>query len=266
MIYRKLGNSGLSVSCIGLGTWVTFANQIDDKTAEDILTAAYENGVNFFDTAEIYAHGKAEILLGDILRRKKWRRSSYVICTKLFWGGRAVNECGLSRKHIIEGLDGSLKRLKLDYVDIVMANKHDPDTPIEEVVRAFNFVIDQGKALYWGVSRWSGVQVMEACMVAKQLGLIGPIVDQCEYNMFAREAVETEGQDLRDRTGLTMVGWSPLGGGMYTGKYAEKIPQNSRSLLEGYQWLKEFVTSDKGRRQQAKLKELEIVSDRLVKF
>ena len=263
MIYRKLGNSGLSVSCIGLGTWVTFANQIDDKLAEDLVTVAYENGINFFDTAEIYAHGKAEILLGNILHRKKWRRSTYVVCTKLFWGGRAVNECGLSRKHIIEGLNGSLQRLKLDYVDIVMANKFDPDVPIEEVVRAFNFVINQGKALYWAVSRWSNMQIMEACLVAKQLGLIAPIVDQCEYNMFSREAVETDREILHTRTGITTIGWSPLGGGMYTGKYVDKLPQLSRCHLEGYQWLKEFVTSDQGRRQQAKLKELEIISDRI---
>lgn len=188
MQYRNLGKSGLRVSCVGLGTWVTFGAQVSDEMAEEILTLAYESGINFFDTAEVYAAGKihfvdqiamrAEIVLGKILSKKTWRRSSYIVSSKIYWGGKAETEKGLSRKHIIEGLKGSLERLQLEYVDIVFANKPDPHTPMEETVRAFTFVINQGWAMYWGTSRWTPTDIMEAYSVARQFNLIPPIAEQ----------------------------------------------------------------------------------------
>jgi len=263
MLYRKLGSTGLNVSCIGLGTWVTFGNQIEDDLAEEILTIAYENGINFFDTAEVYAGGKCEIVLGNILKKKKWRRSTYVISTKIFWGGRSITECGLSRKHILEGLSGSLQRLQLDYVDVVFAHKSDPDTPMEEIVRAFTFLINQGKAMYWGTSRWSTMEIMEACSIARQLNLIAPVVQQTEYNLLNRTSVEVDISALHSKTRIRAIGTSPLSGGILTGKYTNGIPNFSRAMLKGYSWIKDALQSDEGRRNQAKLKELEILSDKL---
>ncbi|XP_040309251.1 voltage-gated potassium channel subunit beta-3 isoform X3 [Herpailurus yagouaroundi] len=189
MKYRNLGKSGLRVSCLGLGTWVTFGSQISDETAEDVLTVAYEHGVNLFDTAEVYAAGKAERTLGNILKSKGWRRSSYVVTTKIFWGGQAETERGLSRKHIVEGLQGSLERLQLGYVDIVFANRSDPNSPMEEIVRAMTYVIDQGLALYWGTSRWGAAEIMEAYSMARQFNLIPPVCEQAEHRLFQREKV-----------------------------------------------------------------------------
>lgn len=265
MLYRKLGNSGLNVSCIGIGTWVTFGNQINDELAEELLTVAYENGVNYFDTAEVYAGGKAEIVLGNILKKKKWRRSTYVVSTKIFWGGRSPTESGLSRKHIIEGLNGSLQRLQLDYVDVVFANKSDPSTPMEEIVRSFTHLINQGKAMYWATANWTCMEIVEACTVAKQLNLIAPIVNQTQYNVFNRSTIESADVSLTaKKTGITSLAWSPLGGGMYTGKYGGgELSSFSRAHLKGYGWMKEELLSDEGRRHQAKLKELEIISDKV---
>ncbi|XP_013792029.1 voltage-gated potassium channel subunit beta-3-like, partial [Limulus polyphemus] len=171
-------------------TWVTFGSQISEEVAEDILTIAYESGINVFDTADIYASGRAELLLGKILKKKGWRRSSYVITTKLFWGGKPDTERGLSRKQIIEGLKASLERLQLGYVDILFINKADPMCPMEEVVRACTYCINQGLAMYWGTSRWTPIEIMEAYTVARQFNLIPPIVEQTEYHMFQREKVE----------------------------------------------------------------------------
>lgn len=263
MIYRSLGKTGLKVSCLGLGTWATFGNQISDEVAEELVTIAYENGVNLFDCAEVYAGGKAEIVLGAILKKKKWRRSSYIVTTKLFWGGLAETERGLSRKHIIEGLKGSLKRLQLSYVDIVFANKYDPNTSMEEVVRAFNYVINQGLAFYWGTSRWNPSEIMEAYSISRQFNLIPPTVEQAEYNFFQRENVEVQIPLLCKKIPISSLSWSPLASGVITGKYADCIPALSRAELTGFSWLKEHVLSEDGRRQQAKLKEIQIVSDRL---
>jgi len=263
MFYRNLGNSGLKVSCIGLGTWATFGNQIGDDLAEEIVTIAYENGVNLFDTAEVYAGGKAEIVLGNILKKKKWRRTSFVVCTKLFWGGRAETEKGLSRKHIVEGLYASLQRLQLEYVDVVFANSSDQSTPMEEIVRAFTFLINQGKALYWGTSRWSPTEIMEAYAVARQFNLIPPIVEQTEYNFFERDVVENDFPVLNQKLGYGCLTWSPLACGILTGKYMQGIPSYSRAELKGFAWLKEKLQSEQGRREQAKLKEIEIIADRL---
>ncbi|XP_075762572.1 voltage-gated potassium channel subunit beta-2 isoform X3 [Pelodiscus sinensis] len=248
MRYRNLGKSGLRVSCLGLGTWVTFGGQITDEMAEQLMTLAYDNGINLFDTAEVYAAGK---------------RSSLVITTKIFWGGKAETERGLSRKHIIEGLKASLERLQLEYVDVVFANRPDPNTPMEETVRAMTHVINQGMAMYWGTSRWSSMEIMEAYSVARQFNLIPPICEQAEYHMFQREKVEVQLPELFHKIGVGAMTWSPLACGIVSGKYDGGIPPYSRASLKGYQWLKDKILSEEGRRQQAKLKELQAIAERL---
>uniref|UniRef100_A0A3B4GBZ3 Voltage-gated potassium channel subunit beta-3-like n=1 Tax=Pundamilia nyererei TaxID=303518 RepID=A0A3B4GBZ3_9CICH len=274
MPYRNLGKSGLRVSCLGLGTWVTFGSQISDEMAENLMTVAYENGVNLFDTAEVYASGRAEITLGNIIKKKGWRRSSFVITTKIYWGGQAETERGLSRKHIIEGLRGSLSRLQLDYVDIVFANRNDVNSPMEEIVRAMTFVINQGMAMYWGTSRWSAMEIMEAYSVARQFNLIPPVCEQAEYHYFQRDKVEVQLPELYHKIGVGAMTWSPLACGLITGKYSDGVPECSRAamkvmlfsmlvLMKGYQWLKERVNSEEGRRQLAKIKELHLLADRL---
>uniref|UniRef100_A0A671YSZ3 Voltage-gated potassium channel subunit beta-1 n=1 Tax=Sparus aurata TaxID=8175 RepID=A0A671YSZ3_SPAAU len=248
MPYRNLGKSGLRVSCLGLGTWVTFGSQISDEMAENLMAIAYENGVNLFDTAEVYASG---------------RRSSFVITTKIYWGGQAETERGLSRKHIIEGLRGSLSRLQLDYVDIVFANRNDVNSPMEEIVRAMTFVINQGMAMYWGTSRWSAMEIMEAYSVARQFNLIPPVCEQAEYHYFQRDKVEVQLPELYHKIGVGAMTWSPLACGLITGKYSDGVPECSRAAMKGYQWLKERVNSEEGRRQLAKIKELHLLADRL---
>ncbi|CAJ1055172.1 voltage-gated potassium channel subunit beta-2-like [Xyrichtys novacula] len=263
MSYRNLGKSGLRVSCLGLGTWVTFGGQISEEVAEELVTLAYESGINLFDTAEVYTAGRAEIVLGRIIKKKGWRRSSLVITTKIFWGGKAEMERGLSRKHIIEGLRASLERLQLDYIDVVFANRPDPSTPIEETVRAMTHVINQGMAMYWGTSRWTSMEIMEAYSVARQFNQIPPICEQAEYHMFQREKVEIQLPDLFHKIGIGAMTWSPLACGIISGKYNNGIPPNSRASLKGYQWMKDKILSEEGHRQQVKLKELQAVAERL---
>uniref|UniRef100_A0A3P8X286 Voltage-gated potassium channel subunit beta-2 n=1 Tax=Cynoglossus semilaevis TaxID=244447 RepID=A0A3P8X286_CYNSE len=252
MIYRNLGKSGLRVSCLGLGTWVTFGGQITDEMAEQLMTLAYENGINLFDTAEVYAAGKAEVVLGNIIKKKGWRRSSLVITTKIFWGGKAETERGLSRKHIIEGLKASLERLQLDYVDVVFANRPDPNTPMEGTV--------QWRLPYVGAPLPVS---MEAYSVARQFNQIPPICEQAEYHMFQREKVEVQLPELFHKIGVGAMTWSPLACGIISGKYDGRVPPYSRASLKGYQWLKDKILSEEGRRQQAKLKELQAIAERL---
>ncbi|KAM6960459.1 voltage-gated potassium channel subunit beta-3-like isoform 2-T2 [Tautogolabrus adspersus] len=263
MKYRNLGKSGLRVSCLGLGTWVTFGSQISDEMAESVMTVAYDSGVNLFDTAEVYASGRAETTLGNILKKKGWRRSSYVVTTKIYWGGQAETERGLSRKHIIEGLRGSLSRLQLDYVDIVFANRSDINAPMEEVVRAMTFVIDQGMAMYWGTSRWNAVEIMEAYSIARQFNLVPPVCEQAEYHYFQRDKVELHLPELYHKIGVGAMTWSPLACGLLTGKYNEGVPESSRAGLKGYAWLKERLCSDEGKKQLSKIKELHLLADKL---
>ncbi|XP_066578364.1 voltage-gated potassium channel subunit beta-2 isoform X1 [Amia ocellicauda] len=263
MGYRNLGKSGLRVSCLGLGTWVTFGSQISDEMAENLMTIAYENGINLFDTAEVYASGRAEVTLGNIIKKKGWRRSSFVITTKIYWGGQAETERGLSRKHIIEGLKASLARLQLEYVDIVFANRTDVNSPMEEVVRAMTFVINQGMAMYWGTSRWSAMEIMEAYSVARQFNLTPPVCEQAEYHYFQRDKVEVQLPELYHKIGVGVMTWSPLACGLITGKYSDGIPECSRAAMKGYQWLKDRMSSEEGRRQLAKIKELHLLADRL---
>ncbi|KAM4627187.1 voltage-gated potassium channel subunit beta-1a isoform 5-T5 [Polymixia lowei] len=263
MPYRNLGKSGLRVSCLGLGTWVTFGGQITDEVAEQLMTIAYEGGVNLFDTAEVYAGGKAEVILGNIIKKKCWRRSSLVITTKLYWGGKAETERGLSRKHIIEGLKGSLQRMQLEYVDVVFANRPDSNTPMEEIVRAMTYVINQGMTMYWGTSRWTAMEIMEAYSVARQFNLIPPVCEQAEYHLFQREKVEVQLPELYHKIGVGAMTWSPLACGIITGKYENGIPESSRASMKSYQWLKDKIVSEDGRKQQAKLKELGHIAEKL---
>ncbi|XP_041420852.1 voltage-gated potassium channel subunit beta-1 isoform X1 [Xenopus laevis] len=263
MIYRNLGKSGLRVSCLGLGTWVTFGGQISDEVAEQLMTIAYEHGVNLFDTAEVYAAGKAEIILGHIIRKKNWRRSSLVITTKLYWGGKAETERGLSRKHIIEGLKASLQRMQLEYVDVVFANRPDNNTPMEEIVRAMSYVINQGMAMYWGTSRWSAMEIMEAYSVARQFNMIPPVCEQAEYHLFQREKVEVQLPELYHKIGVGAMTWSPLACGIISGKYENGIPESTRASLKCYQWLKDKILSEEGRKQRTKLRDLMPIAERL---
>ncbi|XP_034064541.1 voltage-gated potassium channel subunit beta-2-like [Gymnodraco acuticeps] len=227
------------------------------------MTLAYENGINLFDTAEVYSAGKAESVLGSIIKKKGWRRSSLVITTKIFWGGKAEMERGLSRKHIIEGLRASLERLQLEYIDVVFANRPDPNTPIEETVRAMTHVINKGMAMYWGTSRWTSMEIMEAYSVARQFNQIPPICEQTEYHMFQREKVEVQLPELFHKIGIGAMTWSPLASGIISGKYNGGIPPYSRASLKGYQWMKDKVLSEEGHRQQVKLKELQAVAERM---
>ncbi|XP_076359360.1 voltage-gated potassium channel subunit beta-2-like isoform X2 [Tachypleus tridentatus] len=262
--YRNLGKSGLRISNIGLGTWVTFGSQITEEVAEDILTIAYESGINIFDTADIYANGRAELLLGKILKKKGWRRSSYVITTKLFWGGKPDTERGLSRKQIIEGLTASLERLQLGYVDILFINKSDPMCPMEEVVRACTYCINQGLAMYWGTSRWTPIEIMEAYTVARQFNLIPPIVEQTEYHMFQREKVESCLPELLHKIGIGTMTWSPQAFGWLTGKFDEGIQLLSRGSFRSFSALQEKFVPDEGRspRYQAKMNEISALAEK----
>uniref|UniRef100_A0A8C5DBP0 Voltage-gated potassium channel subunit beta-1 n=1 Tax=Gouania willdenowi TaxID=441366 RepID=A0A8C5DBP0_GOUWI len=233
LLHRNLGKSGLRVSCLGLGTWVTFGGQISDEVAEQLMTIAYDSGVNLFDTAEVYSGGKAE------------------------------TERGLNRKHIVEGLKGSLQRMQLEYVDVVFANRTDSNTPMEEIVRAMTHVINQGMAMYWGTSRWSAMEIMEAYSVARQFNLIPPVCEQAEYHFFQREKVETQLPELYHKIGVGVVSWSPLACGIITGKYDNGIPETSRASMKPYQWLREKIMSEDGKKQQAKLKELAHIAEKL---
>ncbi|MBX2890273.1 MAG: aldo/keto reductase [Saprospiraceae bacterium] len=241
MEYRRLGKSGLQVSVLSLGSWITFGKQIEDRTAERLMAIAYEQGVNFFDNAEIYARGQSEIVMGQILKKMKWERSSWLVSSKVFWGdgGKRPNQTGLSRKHIFEACHASLRRLQVEYIDLYFCHRPDKNTPIEETVWVMNHLIAQGKILYWGTSEWSAQEIMEAHMVARENRLIGPVMEQPQYNMFHRHKVEVEFSQIYKTVGLGTTIWSPLASGVLTGKYLEQFPSGSRLTLEGFEWLKE---------------------------
>ncbi|MCO5581407.1 hypothetical protein L7F22_035291 [Adiantum nelumboides] len=239
MQYRQLGRTGLKVSVLSYGAWVSFGNQVDLEEAKIILSRLRDFGVNYFDNAEVYANGQAEILMGQAIKELGWTRSDIVISTKIFWGGQGPNDRGLSRKHIVEGIVKSLQRLDMDYVDIVYCHRPDVSTPIEETVRSMNYVIQQGWAFYWGTSEWDARQITEAWEVANRLNLIGPAVEQPEYNLFARHKVEVEFAPLYNRYGMGLATWSPLASGILTGKYNhDRVPHDSRFALEDF---KEFA-------------------------
>lgn len=263
MEYRFLGRSGLRVSALSFGSWVTFHDQIDEDTAYECMRSAWDAGVNFFDNAEAYARGASETMMGAVIRRAGWRREDLVLSTKIFWGGDGVNDSGLSRKHIFEGTHAALKRFGTDYVDLIFCHRPDLHTPIEETVWAMNLLIQQGKVLYWGTSEWSAEQIREAYHIARREHLIPPLMEQPEYNMFKRDRVEREYSSLYRDIGLGTTIWSPLASGILTGKYAEGIPEGSRLSLPSYDWLRKRIMSADGQAKIAKTKKLTPIADEL---
>jgi voltage-dependent potassium channel beta subunit len=256
MEYRYLGKSGLQLSALSLGAWVTMGGQIDEDTSYECMKTAYDAGVNFYDNAEAYAHGNAEVVMGNVIKKAGWKRSDLVISTKLFWGGSKPNQTGLSRKHIIEGARASLARLRMDYVDLIFCHRPDIYTPIEETVRAMNFLINQGYAFYWGTSQWTAAQIIEAYSIARLYALIPPMMEQPEYNMFSRKKVEREYAHLYEEIGLGTTIWSPLASGLLTGKYNSGIPKETRISLKGYEWLREDFESQEAKQNIEKVKQL----------
>lgn len=256
MEYRRLGKSGLQVSALSFGSWITFGKQIDDKVADTLLSMAYDAGVNFFDNAEIYARGKSELVMGSILKNKNWSRSSYCVSSKVFFGYEEgkPNQTGLSRKHIVEGCHAALKRLQVDYIDLFFCHRPDKNTPIEETVWAMNTLIQQGKILYWGTSEWSADEIMQAYVFAERNRLIGPTMEQPQYNLFERTKMEKDYLLLFRDFGLGTTIWSPLASGLLTGKYNNGIPTDNRLHIEGMDWLKERTLGDESR--FAKIKSL----------
>jgi voltage-dependent potassium channel beta subunit len=244
MQYRRLGASGLKISELSFGSWVTYGNQMGADLARECMAAARDAGVNFFDNAEVYARGQSETLMGEALRKLNWRRSSYIVSTKFFWGlNDGPNEKNtLNRKYLMQAIDGSLTRFGLDYVDLVFCHRADPDTPIEETVFAMHDMITAGKALYWGTSEWTAAEIMAAWQVAERHHLHKPVMEQPQYNLLHRERVEEEYARLYRDIGLGTTIWSPLASGLLTGKYNDGIPANSRGTLRGYEWLAERLS------------------------
>ena len=263
MEYRRLGRSGLQVSALSFGSWVTFGSQVGDDTAERCMKIAYDNGVNFFDNAEAYASGKSEIVMGNILKKMGWDRSTYVISSKVFWGGKLPNQIGLSRKHVTEACHAALKRLHLDYLDLFYCHRPDKNTPVEETVRTMNDLIQQGKILYWGTSEWSAQEIMEAYSAARQYGLTPPTMEQPQYNLFHRERVEVEYSKLYREIGLGTTIWSPLASGLLSGKYMNITPDDTRIHRPGMEWLKELVIGEANVWKHEKIKRLKTVADDL---
>jgi voltage-dependent potassium channel beta subunit len=263
MEYRYLGKSGLQVSALSLGSWVTFGNQISDDTAEELMKTAYDNGVNFFDNAELYANGKSEIVMGNILRKMQWSRDTYLVSSKVYWGGKLPNQFGLSRKHVTEACHAALKRLQVDYLDLYLCHRPDKNTPVEETVYAMNDLIRQGKVLYWGTSEWGAETIREAYEVAKRNYLIPPVVEQPQYNMFHRERFELEYRRLYQGIGIGTTIWSPLASGFLTGKYANGVPEGSRMEVEELQWLRDFMASEEGKKRIEKSNQLKALAEGL---
>ena len=258
MLYNRLGKSGLQVSAFSLGSWLTFGKQIGDDVAKQLMVKAYDNGVNFFDNAEIYARGQSEIVMGKILKKMGWDRTSYVVSSKVFFGDgrRKPNQTGLSRKHIFEACDAALQRLQVDYLDLYFCHRPDKNTPMEETVWAMNHLIQQGKVLYWGTSEWSAQEIMEAHMVARDLRLIGPVMEQPQYNMFHRDKVEVEYSQIYKTVGLGTTIWSPLASGVLTEKYLDGFPEDTRLSMEGLDWLKDRSWSEEKIAKARKLNEV----------
>lgn len=263
MQYRRLGNSGLTVSALSFGSWVTFGNQLNVNEAEACMVASYDAGVNFFDNAESYEFGLSETLMGQALKKTGWPRDSYIVSSKVYWGSRRnpkPNQWGLNRKHVVEACHQALKRLQVDYLDLYFCHRPDRETPIEETVRAMHGLIQQGKVLYWGTSEWSAQQIMEAYGVARQYNLTPPTMEQPQYHMFHRHRVEVEYARLYEEIGLGTTIWSPLASGLLTGKYNDGIPADSRANLKGYEWLKESFTSAEAQEQISKIRKLGQIS------
>ena len=262
MEYRRLGRSGLKVSVLSLGSWVTFRNQLDVAAAKDCMAAAYDAGVNFFDNAEAYAKGESERIMGEAIRELGWPRHSYVVSSKFYWGiHRGPNtRSTLNRKYLLEAIDASLERFGLEHLDIVYCHRPDAETPIEETVRALSDAIDRGKALYWGTSEWSADAIRAAWDVADRHGWHKPVVEQPEYNLFHRRRVEEEYARLYEDIGIGTTIWSPLASGLLTGKYLDGVPEGSRATLKGFDSLRESMSDEQ---QRAVIRELKGVADEL---
>ncbi|GLH11388.1 Voltage-gated potassium channel subunit beta-2 [Gryllus bimaculatus] len=277
--YRNLGKSGLRVSNVGLGTWVTFAGGVSEEQAEEVVRLAYDSGINVFDLSEAHSGPRAELELGRILQRRAWKRASYIVTTKVYWNTKS-DERGLSRKHLIESVKASLARLQLGYIDVVIVHKADPMCPMEEVVRAMNHVICMGWAMYWGTARWSPVEVMEAYTNCRQFNCVTPICEQAEYHMFCREKTELYMPELYNKIGVGLMAWSPLTMGLVSGRLEDGMPLFSRSSFknkyssfswtedetankEGYTWLKERLQPEETRRQQDKLRDIAQLAEKL---
>ncbi|KPF47898.1 alcohol dehydrogenase [beta proteobacterium AAP121] len=250
MQYRHLGRSGLRVSALSLGSWVTYHNQVDSAQAREMMAAAFDAGVNFFDNAEVYAGGRSETIMGEALKALAWPRLNYIVSTKFFWGldrnGEAVNRKDtLNRKYLMQAMDGSLQRFGLDFIDLVYCHRPDPHTPLEETVRAMNDIIVQGKALYWGTSEWSAADIAAAWHIADRHGWHKPLMEQPQYHLFHRQRVEQEYGRLYDTTGLGLTTWSPLASGLLTGKYRNGIPEGSRGAMDNMAFLRDGLLDAK---------------------
>jgi voltage-dependent potassium channel beta subunit len=259
MEYRNLGRSGLQLSVLSFGSWVSFSKQINDKVADELMGIAYDNGINFFDNAEAYALGESEKMMGRILKKRKWDRTSYVLSSKAFFGWRGKenkpNQTGNSRKHLTEACHEALQRMQVDYLDLFYCHRADKNTPILETVQTMNTLIQQGKILYWGTSEWTGVEIMEAHRCAEKYSLIGPTMEQPQYNLFERTKVEVDYAEIYKNVGLGTTIWSPLSMGLLTGKYNNGVPKNSRFAIEDMNWLKEIVL------QEDKIKKVKKLGD-----
>jgi len=247
MQYRRLGRAGLRVSTLSLGSWVTYHNQVDTGAAAEMMAAAFDAGINFFDNAEVYAGGRSEEIMGAALKQLAWPRLNYVVSTKFFWGldraGDAVNRKDtLNRKYLMQAIDGSLKRFGLDHIDLIYCHRPDPHTPVEETVRAMSDTITQGKALYWGTSEWSAADIRAAWEIAERHHLHKPVMEQPQYHLFHRQRVEQEYARLYDDIGLGLTTWSPLASGLLTGKYKDGVPEGSRGALENMAFLRDGLT------------------------
>ncbi|MBC7864923.1 MAG: aldo/keto reductase [Bacteroidia bacterium] len=263
MEYRRLGKSGLQVSALSFGSWVTFGSQVGDDVAENCMKLAYDNGVNFFDNAEAYASGNAEIVMGKILKKMGWNRSTFVVSSKVYWGGKLPNQIGLSKKHVVECCNNALIRMQVDYLDLFFCHRPDKNTPMEETVRAMNNLITQGKILYWGTSEWSAQEIMEAYSVARQFNLVPPTMEQPQYNLFFRDRVEVEYHKLYSEIGLGTTVWSPLASGLLTGKYIDVLPTDTRIDRPGMEWLKNLIAGEENKWKHEKVKRLKNISNDL---
>lgn len=263
MEYRRLGKSGLRLSQLSFGSWVTFGTQVEGAQAKDLMALAYERGVNFFDNAEIYADGQSERIMGQTLKALGWPRDSYCVSSKVFWGGDKPTQVGLSRKHIFDACHAALKRLQVEYLDLYFCHRPDYDTPVVETVRAMTDLVRQGKILYWGTSEWPAQRISEAYEAAYRYGLEPPTMEQPEYNLLNRDKVEGEYRPLYESHGLGLTVWSPLASGILTGKYNNGIPQDSRMNVAGYEWLKKRLLSPEGHAKIEKAKKLDVLAKQL---
>lgn len=259
-----MGNTGLQLSVLSYGSWVTFSKQVDDNASDRLMGLAYDNGINFFDNAEAYEGGRSEEMMGRVLASKNWDRTSYCISSKVFFGlhgkNNKPNQHGLSRKHITEACHAALRRMQTEYLDLYYCHRPDPETPMDEIVRTMNILINQGKILYWGTSEWSADEVIAAHKVAKELGLIAPAVEQPQYNLFERTKMEKDYLPVFSNYGMGTTIWSPLASGLLTGKYNDGIPEGSRMALENYAWLKERMMQEE---KLEKVKKLVKVAEKL---